>query len=281
MTPSSINTSSKPMPQATTLSLLLHASAIGLLILAAWWSRRVHDDPPMPFELVAGPGDNYAALEAPAQPVTEPTVQLKLPDPPPVQERPKPQPKVETPPPQPKPQPQPREVKREPTPVKIEKAPEKPPVKVEPAPERLTFNDFVAENGKPTAKPVKQTAPAPIRTKSIDVSSVTNFTRVSTGAGGTAMTRQEVDLTRAYVQMIIDRVRESMERAGITEIRDASVEFTVTLTGAIENPQIARSSGSASFDRAVLAAFRTIRPAGKPPTGRAERFRANVNLSGG
>ena len=249
-------------------------------MFAAWWSRRVHDDPPQPFELVAGPGDNYAALEAPApQPVAETTVQLKLPDPPLVQVQQKPQPKVETPPPQPKPQP--KEVKRDPPPVKIEKAPEKPVAKVEPAPERMSFNDFVAENGAPKAKPVKQTAPAPIRTKSIDVSSVTNFTRVSEGAGGTAMTRQEVDLTRAYVQLIIDRVKESMERAGINEMRDASVEFTVTLAGAIENPQIVRSSGSASFDRAVLAAFRTIRPVGSPPTKRAERFRANVNLSGG
>ncbi len=276
MTSSSINTPSTPMPRAAGLSFLLHLAVIALLIFAAWWSRRTHDDPPMPFELVAGPGNDYAATEAPPPaPAVEQTVQLNLPKPLPKVEPPRPQPT------QPPPQPKPQVVKQEaPPPKVVKKAPEKPPVKVEPAPEKVSFQDFVAEHGAPKAQPVRQQAPAPIKTKSIDVSRVTEFTRVTAGAGGTAMTRQEVDLTRAYVQMIINLVRESLERAGITELREASVEFTVTVSGAIENPQIIQSSGSGSFDRAVLAAFRSIRGLGTPPTKRAERFRAKVSMTG-
>ncbi len=270
MTSSRINTNAPLLPRSASLSAVLHVGVLALLVFATWWSRRVHDDPPPPFELVAGPGDNYAALEAP-QPVAQKEVEFNVPDIPKPVARPEP------------PKPKPVEIKPEPkpTPVKVQPAPEKPPVKIEKAPERVSFDDFVAENGAPKAKPVTTKAPKPIKTKSINVSDVLKVTRVTEGAGGTAMSRQEVDMTRAYVQMIIDRVKESMERAGITESREASVEFTVTVRGAIDNPQLVRSSGSSSFDRAVLAAFKSIRPVGKPPTGRAERFRANVNMSGG
>lgn len=279
MTSSRINTQAPLLPRSASLSAVLHVGVLALLVFATWWSRRVHDDPPPPFELVAGPGDNYAALEAP-QPVAQKEVEFNVPD------IPKPVARPEPPKPKPveiKPQPKPTPVKVEPAPekppIKIEKAPE--PKKVEPAPERVSFDDFVAQNGAPKAKPVTTKAPKPIKTKAIDVSGVLEVTRVTAGAGGTAMSRQEVDMTRAYVQMIIDRVKESMERAGITESREASVEFTVTLRGAIESPELVRSSGSSAFDRAVLAAFKSIRPVGKPPTGRAERFRANVNMSEG
>ncbi|MCF3649555.1 TonB C-terminal domain-containing protein [Opitutaceae bacterium LMO-CP1] len=70
-----------------------------------------------------------------------------------------------------------------------------------------------------------------------------------------------------------------MEAAGITELREAGVQFSVSLSGAITDAHITRSSGSGSFDRAVLAAFKSIRPVGSPPTRRAEVFKTVIRLS--
>ena len=129
----------------------------------------------------------------------------------------------------------------------------------------------------PQAKPVKQAAPTPIKTKSIDVGSITS--KVTVGAGGTAMSSTEQDLSRRYVNFIIQRIIQSMQQAGITDLRSAGVEFQVSADGLISGAQITKTSGSASFDRAVLSAFRAIGRIGPPPTKRAEVFRTVINLT--
>ena len=78
--------------------------------------------------------------------------------------------------------------------------------------------------------------------------------------------------------MIIQRIRQSLEAAGINDVREAGVEFRVSLAGAISNAKITKPSGSSKFDQAILAAFRSIRPIGRPPTGRAEVFRTVIRL---
>ena len=265
-------TTSGPTPRAAGLSAILHFVVLIILLIAAWWTQRQPAKPEMIFEVVAGEGDNYAATEAPA-PTVQTTVKLTLPDPPAVVI--KPQPKPQPAPPQPKPKP--IEVKREPTPVKIEKAIEKPPVKVEPAPERMSFNEFTKEEGVPQAKPVKQSAPAPVKAKSIDVGSLTS--QVTVGAGGTALTASQQDLTALYKNMIRDRVIRSMQEAGITEPRGVDIQFSVSLDGLVSSPKIMRSSASSSFDRAVIDAFRSIGRIGRPPSNRAEVFRTVINLT--
>ncbi len=263
------------MPRSAGLSAFLHLLIFGLMIFSAWWSQRLDETPPPPFELVAGPGDNYAAEVAPTTTaVTTPTVTLNIPPPPP---RPEVQPRPE---PQPVPPPQPKEVKREPAPVVIKRAPEKPPVNIEPAREKVSFSDFTKTHGAPKTQTVK--APPPIKATKINVDRVMSSTNViTTGAGGTAMTSNELSLSKRYVAMIIQRIRQSLEQAGINELREAGVKFSVSVEGAISDVSITRSSGSAEFDRAIIAAFRTIRPIGSPPTGRAEVFTTVIRLTEG
>ena len=270
------------MPRSLGLSAFLHVALVGLLVFAAWWSRRVEKEQPAVFELVAGAGDNYAATEAATTTEEVPDITLKLPEPLPEPEPlpPQPQPRVIPKPPPPKVQP--KVVEKKPPPIKIEPVPEKPPLKIEPVPEKVSFADFAQEHGKPAPKAPPK-APAPIRTKSINVGKVTAAVEstVKVGAGGMAMTTQEVELSKAYVALIIQRIRQSMEAAGINDVRSAGVEFRVSLDGAISNARVIDSSGSSKFDQAVIAAFRSIRPIGRPPTGRAEVFKTVIRLREG
>jgi colicin import membrane protein len=280
------NASSGPLPRSFGLSALLHSMLVGALIFTAWWSRRQEKPPEAIFELVAGPGDNYAATEAPTTTAEVPNVTLRLPEPlpEPKPRPPQPQPKPQPEPPPPKPAPKPVEKKPTPTPtpIKIEPVPEKPPIKIEEVREKVSFSDFAKENGKPTAKPTTR-PPTPIKTQSINVGKITAAAEntVTVGAGGTAMTTQEINLSKAYVALIIQRIRQSMEAAGINDVRSVGVEFRVSLRGAISNARIIKSSGNSKFDQAVLAAFRSIRPIGEPPTGRAEIFRTVIRLTEG
>ncbi len=279
------NAPTAPMPRSFGLSALLHLSIVVALLVAAWWSQRTPDEQPVVFELVAGDGDNYAATEAPTTTAPVTTISLKLPEPIPEPVRlPEPKPLPPEPKPQPKPpepKPEPKPVEKKPAPITIKPVPEKPPVKVETVPEKVSFADFAKEHGKPAPQPVKQ--PAPIRPQTINVGKVTAAveSKVSVGAGGTAMTTTEIELSKAYVALIIQRIRQALEAAGINDVREAGVEFRVSLDGAISNARITQSSGSSKFDQAVLAAFQSIRPIGRPPTGKAEIFTTTIRLREG
>jgi TonB family protein len=274
--------STAPLPRSLGLSALMHGLLFGLLIFTAWWSRRTEEPPEAIFELVAGAGDNYAATEAPTSPDAVPDIALTLPEPLPDPEPipPKPVPQVQPKPPEPRPVP--KVVEQKPAPLKIEPVPEKPPIKIEPVREKVSFSDFAKEHGKPEPKKAAPT-PAPIPTKSINVGIVAAAVEstVQVGAGVTAMSTHEIELSKAYVALIIQRIRQSLEAAGINDVRSAGVEFRVSLEGAISNARITDSSGSNNFDQAVLAAFRSIRPIGRPPTGRAEVFKTVIRLSEG
>jgi colicin import membrane protein len=273
------NASTVPMPRSIGLSVLLHLAILVALLVAAWWSQQIDDDTPVIFELVAGEGDNYAATEAPTTTESLPTITLTLPEPlpEPVRIQPTPTPPRPQPTP-PKPVPVPKAVEKTPTPIKVKPVPEAKPVVAEPVPKTVSFAEFAKQNGTPTPTVVK--APAPIRAPKINVGKVTSAAEssVKVGAGGTAMTASEVNLSAAYKALIVQRIRQALEAAGINDVREADVEFYVNLEGAISNAQIIKSSGSSKFDQAVISAFRSIRPLGRPPTGRAETLTTTIRL---
>ena len=272
-------------PGAFVVSACLHVAVVVALLLLLWWSRR--EQPPVPqiFELVAGAGDNYAATEAAAAatpaPPTE-TVNVELPEALPVITKelvlpPPPAPVVERTPP-PKVEPKKAETKQ-PAPKKAEPRKEE-PKKTESLVRPTTFQDFVKKEGTPKAAP-KAAPPAPIRAKSIDVDRVVQgvaggSTAVKAGASGTALSVAPND--QAYVAMILDRIRRSMEAAGVTELSEARIEFRVAANGELSAPRILRSTGSAAFDQALITAFRTIRPIGPPPSLRAEFFSVTIRM---
>lgn len=264
-------------PGALIVSVLLHVLLGVGLVLFMWWAQRERPQPQI-FELVAGPGDNYAATEAPA--AVEP-VAVDIPPAPVITPAPQPQPRPEPrPTPAPTPRPTPKAEPKTPPPPPKEKAPviEKAPPLTRPA----TFEEFQKQAGPPTAAQKTPPAPRPIPTKTINLERVAGVAGGSpatqVGAGGTAATRAEMELTDAYVALILQRIRQSMEQAGVTELREVRVEFNVSANGTLSGARIVTGSGSGSFDAAVLAAFRTIRPIGPPPTGRAEAFRVTIRM---
>lgn len=263
---------SNTMPRGFGLSALLHLVALGALIFLAWWSQRVDDTPDVIFEVVAGPGDDYAADHAPTttQDVT-PSVNVDLPD--------EPLPKFERSVPVPPPL-TPVRTTPEPAPPPIVPVPEKPAPVIIPAPEQTSFADFKTDYGAPKTPTVKQRQP--IKVSTIDVGRIIADTKIiTTGAGGTAMTANEASLSKRYVAMIVQRIRDALEQAGISDVRDVGVRFSVSVRGKISDASITRSSGSSEFDRAVLAAFQNIPAVGSPPTKRAEIFQTVIRLTEG
>src|SRR3954463_3866987 len=104
-------------PKAFLMSAAFHAAIIALLFTFGYVINRQTEEIPPIFELVAGPGDNYAAKMAPAlgepgglkldlpaapQPKPTPPQPVQQPEVAPVTPAPTPTPKVVTPPPTPK-----------------------------------------------------------------------------------------------------------------------------------------------------------------------------------
>ncbi len=271
-------------PSAYFLSAFLHAFVVASLVLLAFMARKKPDEEPHVFELVAGEGDNYAATEAPAAGVPDaPKIEM----PPVIKPEPRPAPPdpviTPTPPPPPPkaaPQPVPTPPKIEPK-VEPKPPPKKAPEPPKPAPKPMTKEEFDRLN--PQKKTAAPKAPAPIVTKKIDVAGIAKgltagSTTITVGSGGTALTRAESDLLDAYAQLILQRIRESLERAGLSDMLEVRVEFRVAANGAITGVRAVNSSGNREFDQAVLAAFRSVRPVGPPPTNRPEAFVVNVRM---
>jgi TonB family protein len=272
-------------PRAFFLSALLHAIAVLLLMLFAWWTNQRIKEPEQIFELVAGEGQDYMAKEAPTTTVSAPTIKAVIPEPKPVVVTPPPTPKIErapdpvpkeTPPPQPKKEtpPPPKTVeKAKPTPVP-EKAPEQP---------KMTFDKFTKEHGAPKTPQPK--APPPITPKKIDADKIAgrvasdSTNAVTKGAGGTALTRDELaDQWALYQSMLIQRIRRSMQEAGFLDLRSVRVEFRISAEGEISGGRIVSGSGSSDFDEGVLRAIRSLGRVPPPPSGRAETLRPLINL---
>lgn len=271
-------------PSAYFLSAFLHAFVVALLVLLAFMARKKPDEEPHVFELVAGEGDNYAATEAPAAGVPDaPKIEM----PPVIKPEPRPAPPDPVITPTPPPPPPKAASQPVPTPPKIEpKVEPKPPPKKapeppKPAPKPMTKEEFDRLN--PQKKTAAPKAPRPIATKKIDVAGIAKgltagSTTITVGSGGTALTRAESDLLDAYAQLILQRIKEALERAGLSDMLEVRVEFRVAANGAISGARAVSSSGSREFDQAVLAAFRSLRPVGPPPTNRPEAFVVNVRM---
>jgi len=276
-------------PSAYFLSAFLHTFVVAVLLLMAFMARKKPQEQPHIFELVAGEGDNFAATEAPAAAVPDaPKIELPAIKTPPVPKAPPPEPVV-----QPPPQPAPKVVVQPvPTPPKIEPkaqpapAPKKvpdPPKQVAQAPKmtKAEFDKLNPQKATPAPK-----APTPIRTQKIDAEGIAKGVtagspKVSAGAGGKALTRAESDMLDAYAALIRQRVAAALKDAGLADHLETRVEFRVSATGVLSNSRVISSSGDSAFDQAVLAAFRSIRPIGPPPTNQAHVFSLSVRVTGG
>jgi len=293
-------------PKAFFLSLGLHA-ALGAAIVFFSYYVRSHAKPPLPhlFELVAGSGENYAALEAPLgddsapaetairfdlpplpdpppTPVREPDPEFP-PEPPMLETAPIEQPEaahevspVELAPEPPKPEPP------KPTPPNPKPAP-KPPPKPEPKPmSKAEFDRLHGNKPNPTAVKPAANRPPP-RVRQINTRGIVGGSpSVSEGAGGTALSRAESDLLEAYIALLRQRLRAAhVKPAGLSDLLQTKVRFAIAADGTLANLRIVTSSGSREFDESVLAAFRKVRSIGPTPNGKADTWELTFKLRDG
>lgn len=79
------------------------------------------------------------------------------------------------------------------------------------------------------------------------------------GAGGKALTRQDIELSEAYISLLIQRLKEAHQKPeGLSDLLEATVKFRLTSSGAVVNVTIISSSRNTEYDQSVLAAFRRI-----------------------
>lgn len=264
-------------PGSYGISLLLHGAVVIALLASAYYfhdARKKNTN--QIIELVAGPGDNYMATEAPAG---VPDVSFT----PPVNNPPRPEPVVEPTPVTP--------VAPPVTPPKSTTVVQPPKPKVTPKPkpqERLTAEEFQKKYGKknktlPSSKVAKnQAKPKPVTPKKIGKGvkiGVVGGTGSAAGAGGTALTAAERNQMDAYFALLAQRIREAQEKpAGLSSELVVRVEFQVYANGNIGAVKVIRSSGNRAFDDSVLKAIRSVRSIGDRPDGKSGAKTADFRM---
>jgi colicin import membrane protein len=286
------------------LSATLHAVVAGILFAAGYVAQQQVRQIPQILELVAGEGDNFDAKVAPAlgipggikfdvtappAPEAEPTPILPVEEPtPPAPITPAPIPKAAPPPPK-KVEPAPVKEAEPPAPnfaqqirkkliraeskakadvAKERKAEAK---RVADEKKRMTKAEFDKLNKKSAAKggsPTKVARnDAEGNAKGVVGGSTDN--KVG-GAGGKALVSDNDDVLAAYFALFKQRLKNAFEAPdGMSDTLEVTVRVTSNADGRLTNPRVVKSSGSAEFDRAVLAAIgRVTMPA--RPDGRSE-----------
>jgi colicin import membrane protein len=292
---------SERSPSGFMLSITLHGAAVAIMLFFTYAVSQQSKDAPKVFELVAGPGDNYMATEAPAlgspggikleipstptpkvkiapEPVAEPTPVVATPAPNPIAPAP-----IEKAPPTPKALPKPVETvipnfKKQiankvlraelNTKRKIEKE------RVEEA-KRITKAEFEKANKAKAVAAAKGAAAvkvAKIDAEGIAAGVIGGSTKNKTGgAGGKALVAADGAQMERYFALLKSRLKENHEKpGGLSDTLTAGVEFYVGADGSISRVKISRSSGSAEFDRSVLEAFSRTKSIGARPDKKGE-----------
>ncbi|MDX2186635.1 MAG: TonB C-terminal domain-containing protein [Opitutaceae bacterium] len=293
-------------PSAYTLSLVIHGAFVALLFVGAFVIRegRLLEKKPVIFEMVAGEGDNFDALEAPAL-GTPGGAKVELPPIPEVKPAPDP---VKAQPAEPeaspvtaapieavKPKPQPKPKKEVSMAEKVEKIAARREKKIvdkfRKDQERLAKQQALEAkrvSKEEFDKANRKTGVAGGKGPRVDAEGIAKgvvggSTRNKTGgAGGKAMTREEADRLSEFYSILIAKIRRELEREGVSPLYTATVEFQIVSNGAFGVPRIVKSSGDSEFDAAVLRAIKTVGSVGRPhPFGRSEVERFEITSRDG
>jgi len=256
-------------PGAYSLSFLLHGGAAGLVLLFTYVNFRNQDDTPKTFELVAGPGYNYGATEAPALGNT--TAPIK---------QPQPLPPDPTPPAPPQASPIQAAPEAPAKPTAKPKAPPNPADLVknmERAEERRKANLERKYQREKAAEAKRLAAANAAKLKHIDAEGIAaGVTGGATanktgGASGKALTREEQNIMDSYFAGVLQSIRDAhVQSTDVAENYSARVQIFVAADGAITAPHIVSSSGNAAFDQSVIEACLHAQPVGPRPDGRGD-----------
>jgi len=234
-------------------SVILHLVVLLGLFLATIVEAFRPKEPPHVFEMVSAPTESRAARAAESPPV-EP---LDIPDVKPMEplpEPPKPQP-GETPRPAP-PKPEPRQI--------------------------VNYKDFLKDN--PIEEPgVNRPAPR----KRVDRPVIDTPEIVIPSSPGNApsesrpISRSDLNELAEYQARLrarLDAVWNKPANLGASQIHATAI-FHVSAGGRITRVRLSPSSGNASFDQSVTAAFQRVGSAGPTPTGEAYTFKLTFRMT--
>ena len=209
------------------------------------------------FELVAGPGNDPNATEAPALGTPDGDVEVKIP----------------TSPVHPETKPAPEELAK---PVQQEMV--KPAVRPEPkipsktpsaTGPKISYRDFVQKHGapvpsKPGASASSGTKNVPkIKTRGIPGGVANGSSHSTAGQGGTALTAAQHSALEYYTSRLVQALRQNHEKPpGLSDLLTASV-------GCLIGVHVERSSGNAAFDQSCIEAFARVGSIGPTPDGKS------------
>ena len=267
------------------LSALMHGLVAALLLLFTYSCQQQVAEPQKILELVAGPGDNYAATVAPALGGSA-GVKIAVPEPLPVVKQPEPAaPEVSPVTPAPEPiitkappvksstPPIPdisRQIKK-----KIIRAESTAKLAIKKAREaeqkRLTKEEFDRMN-----KAKVQRIDAEGIAKGVLGGSTAN--KVD-GANGKALTSEEGGQLERYFAFLKQELKRALEKPpGLSDTLVAIAEMRIAADGTLSDARIKRSSGSEEFDHAVLEAIAHVHSIGPRPDGKSELINISFRM---
>lgn len=130
---------------------------------------------------------------------------------------------------------------------------------------RMTKEDFDRLNKGKGATPSQKAGGGSITAKRIDTEGIAggvaggSTANKTGGAGGKALTREDIELSEAYISLLIQRLKEAHQKPeGLSDLLEATVKFRLTSSGSVVNVTIISSSRNSEYDQSVLAAFRRI-----------------------
>lgn len=144
---------------------------------------------------------------------------------------------------------------------------------------RMTKEEFDRANKGKTSPSQKAGTSGAISTKRIDTEGIAggvaggSTANKTGGAGGKALTRQDIELSEAYINLLRQRLRAAHQKPeGLSDLLEATVKFRLTSSGAVTNVTIISSSRNSEFDASVLAAFRKISLPPPPPNLKTQDY---------
>ena len=259
-------------PIAFWISLAMHIGMAAALLFFVYNADQFKKQEEPIFELVAAPGDNFVAAEAPqGNPAAEnistsaDIAEIEFPDFPPL-----PQPNVAEVIPESEPPPAPKE------PPRISVATKSPPKTVQQQKrptiskeefERLYKNKRPKRAQQQLGRSMRSSGKA-VKIQRIDAAGILNGSKDSrTGAGGNVLRREKGNEVEAYFQMLVRRLRAAHEKPrDVSDLLSAELAFRVNSDGRLTEIRIIRSSGNAEFDRTAMDSFGKIAIVA-PPAG--------------
>lgn len=286
-------------PSAWIKSAALHGAIVVIMLVIAYSAAT--EKAPKIIELVAGPGDDFGAREAPAEGTAAGIDLSSIPKPGPVTP-PAPTPVVAPTPATPRVEPK-KDIappvptkKEEPIPdfakkIKQQTNAAKQKAMREVAKERKKEEELrkkrEAEQKKKEAQMSKAefdkmnankkvasvtTKPGPTPFKKLDPKGITGgvaggSSASKAGAGGKALVREDGAVMDLYFSELVNKLRRAyleQKPPGLNDSLKVTVEFRSNANGTLTGVKVEQGSGSAEFDRAVLAAFREVRMPARP-----------------